>query len=1714
MAYCPNLSNKQVKKEFEELVDIFGETKAYELWNSNKGNPLDKTSDGKESTLFKDVLEFTENRREALELISVIHNPKFKEFVNKNNVEHTLKEIIDYRTSKEANDGDYYAQLSSKEHEVSSELDRRIRQFLKKIGVKVEAVDKITTTSGNVAIAKADIINRVIQVAKGLARKDTLPHEASHFFVELLGDNNPMLQKMMKDIVNMEVYNEVYDEYKNVYTKIENGKEVSDIDKIKKEAIGQAITEEILKISNETEANKNIIRKFIDRVLNWFKSKLGNNSFEDINMFSKAAEDILNAEPPDNYEEVFKTLHSGLHNVEYYQQEDITEEVNKIREKLNKPPVFKKGRDYFVRETMEKVSKRVTDYVKAFNKRYNRYAKAEENKAENILKAKKGTVVHKYEEIIIRKVYEWDKDQDKTDAEILTYIRSLKYDTIREEVAKDLIKSDDFIEHFADDGIFKLGYLDNSGVETGALNNFRALQNKGASVYSMIKDTQNEINKKGNTPNAKFSIHLENMIYDKPNDTAGTLDLIAVFSNGYAAVLDWKSINFLTAGGKVVSEVGEIRRREYNIQLGHYTEALMREYGIKGFTHIRVIPIRVKLSFKNPEYGFYEIETKTSNDVGKDYLDDIPMDNEVTDSKKINNALKALFKERDRIVKLLDKDYKNLSLKGKLAKLNLIIKNLQLKSDANVILDDLKLFLEGASKKFAHGKDSKDRVNWSDISDYIDYINFYKKALTAITEGIDVNDKSDNSLVYSLGRVVKKLEDMDAEISAKIVSMTQEQFGLDLTQPHNEETVKGKYMRHLSEFNPIAFQVLNKLHGLNTNSVRVRLNKTYEKIETNRENVRKWGKSVGWSLNKIHEYLITDKTGKKQLISKWNTKFWNDKYEAANNKDLNWFLENTEIVKSNNKYYYSDKKIDRLGMSPKEWFEQELKLLDETLDKKYGDNKFQKILKENERNKWLSKYDITNNPETAFNDRNRFLQAKEKPEFYSEKWMFMSQNKPLLDYYNMFVDMNKEFMSITDGRVDSERFMPQFLKDLIDSFGENGIKGFAGTMPSIKNIFRVREFDSIFGSIDPETGKPLRSIPLYGTDTISKDASDKELDEIYKKADEKFGNNKGVEYENYVQSETIKLEERKGGLITSNDLAKSFTLFAEAAYAYDAYSASEDLVKSLEYFVNIANNPDVSRRIVGPDGNLVLNQSEEIESALGYNKTEREAFTKFINLYWYGQNMQDTDIQVKVEKILTSLGAEKDTAEKISKKAESTTYSLTKLIQWLNGYVGIKLLGLNYISGASNTVGMVANLSYAGMENKYFNKALRKTSKLITEDFNKFKAIVKYFEVYTQTQSIEKANKVSSSWIARNITSEKMFMFMKNPGEAIDNAILIAMMHRYGLKKNEDGTTELVLNKKDDEDNALINLFKYNEKTDIWEIDGLSDWDFADFRQKVQWQATLAKGDIPDKNKLLAQTTLAGQILGKFRWWMIGYGKKRLKNLQYDPQMGDFDVGRFKVAIAEFYGDTLLDVVKNTSLQLVEMVLTNGYSKIRSAHHEKVARHFYNKFINQNPQYRDKLSFEEYVEMRKNKLKATSWEIKAYLAIIGLVKLMAWFFFGAGDDDRKEMLENKEDNYFIRTFQRVTYIITKKAQFELGFSLSPYSTLRSFRISPAAIFSVTKDAENIIDNTIDEIQRSLDMKDGRNDTPFMHYGKRMFPGGTTFERTFDPNDVFKYQQIR
>ena len=151
----------------------------------------------------------------------------------------------------------YQLKQTKKGAEPLSSLDTFLLNYLGKFGITVEFIDNFQEKFGVDGIGVADMLTKMVSIAQGKADILTLPEEASHFIIEMMGENNPLFKAMMKDIEKTIEYQEVKKAYKGVYTK-----EIE----FQKEAAGKILSKYIVK---QYTGNK---ESLLQRIVNWFKN--------------------------------------------------------------------------------------------------------------------------------------------------------------------------------------------------------------------------------------------------------------------------------------------------------------------------------------------------------------------------------------------------------------------------------------------------------------------------------------------------------------------------------------------------------------------------------------------------------------------------------------------------------------------------------------------------------------------------------------------------------------------------------------------------------------------------------------------------------------------------------------------------------------------------------------------------------------------------------------------------------------------------------------------------------------------------------------------------------------------------------------------------------------------------------------------------------------------------------------------------------------------------------------------------------------------------------------------------------------------------------------------------------------------------------------------------------------------------------------------------
>lgn len=214
---------------------------------------------------------------------------------------------------------DYYNAILTQQ--ADNKLDEFLVNFLKdKLSVNVV---KNSIEHYGSAMAVADILNKVILINNKNLK--TLPEETGHFFFELLGQQNKLQLDLLNNVKKWEGYSMIYEKYKTTYVTInENGETTIDEEKIKREAVGQAIGEAIVR--NYKAKNGDTFFSLLQEAVDFIKNllnKLGLFNFE--GTIDEIAKDILNQDiskikqiKDDNYQK--RTFKDTLANYPELQQ--------------------------------------------------------------------------------------------------------------------------------------------------------------------------------------------------------------------------------------------------------------------------------------------------------------------------------------------------------------------------------------------------------------------------------------------------------------------------------------------------------------------------------------------------------------------------------------------------------------------------------------------------------------------------------------------------------------------------------------------------------------------------------------------------------------------------------------------------------------------------------------------------------------------------------------------------------------------------------------------------------------------------------------------------------------------------------------------------------------------------------------------------------------------------------------------------------------------------------------------------------------------------------------------------------------------------------------------------------------------------------------------------------------------------------------------------
>jgi hypothetical protein len=930
--------------------------------------------------------------------------------------------------------------------EEGTKLNQKVMSFLDKIGVSVEKVNQIKDAEGNPlqATAKADMLNKIIQVIEGRADLNTLSEEAAHFFVEMLNDDSPLLKEMMDKITGYDLYRQTVERYKNLPEYRLQGGGVN-FPKLKKEAIGQMISQAILRQEkgNETDERLGFFTKWWSKLWD-FVTKSFNRVEE--NPFETAAQQIVAGETADL--EVNKDI-EGV----YFQLDDS---INKLKDEQSRltldnsvDPRTGQKRHVYNRDgkavKLNVTTAKVDPYYRSI---FPNDKRDERKKQVDLEKAQYGDMIHATIEAIID-----------------TYIDPV---TKRRRVSPAQSRS--------------------QYVGTDFYNTLDAYVRELISTYD---------------PNTVFMREVK--VYDPTQDMAGSIDLIAVTPDGTVNVYDWKSQEV----GKGKTELPSYKEKAYKIQLQEYVNILRNVYGFNKFGKIRAIPIKTNFAYTGPVgakqlSGLNSVEIAPVDsrltDPSKDYLLPITL----KEDKEEDESLSEMIGKLNSLLERFENTAKNaraserIKMQDQIDRYRKAIRDLHLRKDIRKFIELGTFEVNRYQKKLNENTlTEKDALESLDILKVFSGTTYYFKNYmgqlrAALNAEQDPNVKqiyqdiinNYNSLNSNAEITVKEMEKAILEIGKKVA---EEKGGIqNLMMSEKKIGSAAGFFDALSQIPQRAFKAFyrilsdaqNKRDLLYAESV-----KTLGQLKTDLDS---WARNKGLAGERMFDGLLEiDEKGNwnGEFLRKYNKQAYKERKKAIDGADINWIKANMTFDKA--------------------WYEKDLASYVKYVESMQYDTdpQINAAIQQRTINNWISNFNVAANGQNDFallNVQNKYMRFNDN--WITDKWKNLQkpENAPLKKVYDEFQKLLRKSEDL--GMIDeySWDFIPSIYKGKLDhiAFG-----GSVFTSKGFLEELQVATGDNYTPQIDPITGKVMMNIPVHFTQDIGVEKEDGTVDYSQKSRD-------------------------------------------------------------------------------------------------------------------------------------------------------------------------------------------------------------------------------------------------------------------------------------------------------------------------------------------------------------------------------------------------------------------------------------------------------------------------------------------------------------------------------------------------------------------------------------------------------------------------------------
>jgi hypothetical protein len=1269
-----------------------------------------------------------------------------------------------------------------------------------------------------------------------------------------------------------------------------------------------------------------------------------------------------------------------------------------------------------------------TEIGKEFKEKVARFA-SDETKAKWNQQAEMGTLIHGINESIGKNILSQIPDTF-SNKDSLNLVKNIGFDKIDLTVVKQLIKDSGYS---VDDKILA--------------RMFEGVKQIFIKTYS-VQNTINNLSKSDGKVNIKF----EQVIVDTKKDIGGTADFVAIYSDNTASVIDFKTkiIYWENIGSNGLIKPGvkwlnASAKENYKLQLGEISRILRERYGVKKVNTKSIEFIRLSANYNKTTKSFNKkIENVWYGEKQDPSLKQLKPFAEQTPFTDLNEFLLKLDKKIELLKEKLAKDKTNQD------KYNEQIE--QLESARYDIVSKMNFkgifeYTEGLLQSIVN----IDQMSLSELREAIDELKtleflsqstyefrkYIKSHLTVAP--VLGKDKDGKDIIGKTGEEIAdeiegKTGSLHSIIVDKVSELEEELFNNRVGKLVDEETGFEIFDEtgHIIPFNDEGFfgKWFYQLSHFE-NPIFQTFRSVLSKAQyDNREDLQKVIKNVQDKNNIMRNWMKQNNKDNNWLIDLLIDKNKGNLTEELSNewKKVRADLKENPEGKKISQFY---EPTDRF----KQWYQE--KLAEQTDDIKKADFK-----------KKYNIFDPNNNDAWRYVFLNKQFNLKIKDsvrsKYKSTKFAEIEKIPEVFAFYKMLTDYNKEFRDILGVEYLNlpDTFIPNIRKDTIEKISNYGFM--EGTKQSFQDALanlNVREDETMYGEL--EDGKLKRRIPKFYLNNLRNAKGD--IDNTEK----------------------------------SYELDKSLILFAKMAYNYKNMHKIEAEVLSLRDFM--ANKGEEFIKRGGK--NLSDYVGNTLSSKIGDNDI-MDRFNNFVDMYLYGISIEPT------------LGDKSGKFEKLILKAKQ--------------YYTVRSLGFNFIAAGGSYLAAKTNAVIEGSKGIIYTTDNYKDSLVSSwKERDKFLALTAFFDpmgLETTQFSLDKSTKskigdqTERNFIARYVNTRTLLRTFSLGDEHIDEVITSSMARNYYI--DDFGNVKIFKNEIDREkykDRTVWNMFNYTDGKA--ELKGLNDEQKKNviiaFREAVQAGQSRIKGVIPEEDKAAWQSQILGQVVMHFKSWMPAIIRERFGKVKYNRALQVVEMGKYIALGQEFSNtDKLATTVFIQSVlipKLGKFILHLAtFGKLGTVYDRARKLKAFNDWLQDNPHYKNKITYEEWLNVQEKQVKSMMIELRILLTIAAIIMMLNndW------DDDG-------EKDFHKYWLSRKIAALLSKTQQEISFTYNPEEFAKMIK-NPIPMIGLATDSIKALKNTFDESTDAVLGENSESDkTPFFYYGHKLIPGAQGLTKFWD-----------